>query len=177
MPRRLAWSHPDDPLLLPARVARGWISKPGASAVVPISLTLAFTAGTALVVASSLYERRGARIAVLGLNLVLAPEFVRQGALQMADVPVAFFLILGVALLARDDQPGAGTLALAGAALRLAAWPKNEALAVAVAVPACHTWLRLREAGVSILLPLLVFAVHVMPPHSVAWQPQRRGIG
>lgn len=126
----LLWSHPDYPLLLPASVARGWLLAGGPEMWVPSFISLLFPLAAALTVAASLFERRGAYSSVTGLALIAVPSYIEQGAGQMADLAVGFYGVLAFSLLARPREAGPAQ-ALAGAALGLAAWTKNEGLAVA----------------------------------------------
>jgi hypothetical protein len=130
----LAWSHPDYPLLLPAFIARTWTLLGRESAAVPIALGCFFTFGSVVLMASSIAILRGTRQCLLaGLALAATPVFFVQGAMQCADVPVAFFRLASLAALAvayRFDNrvDNRGFAALAGAAAALDGWAKNEGL-------------------------------------------------
>ena len=126
----LAWSHPDYPLLLPASVARGWGLLGRESVGVPIALAGFFTFGCGGLLTTSLAILRGARQGLLaGLALAATPFLYVQGAMQYADVPVAFFRLATLAALALADRFNSRGLAvLAGVAAALGGWAKNEGL-------------------------------------------------
>ena len=126
----LAWSHPDYPLLLPAFVARGWRLLGRESSMVPVALACFFTFGCAGLMASGVTILRGARQGFLaGLALAATPFLYVQGAMQCADVPVAFFILATLVSLALADRFNSrGFAAIAGMAAALAGWTKNEGL-------------------------------------------------
>jgi hypothetical protein len=126
----LDWSHPDYPLLLPAFVARGWALLGHESSAVPIALAGFFTFGCAGLMAASLGILRGAPQGLLaGLALGATPWLYAQGAMQCADVPVAFFRLATLAAMAMADRLNSrGWAALAGVAAALGGWAKNEGL-------------------------------------------------
>ena len=128
----LAWSALDHPLLLPLTVARSWFLLGGESATVPPLYAAMFTECTLGLAVSALWLREGRMPAMLiGLALVASPDFTKIGAYQIADMPFAFFFLAAVALLCLaetgSDAVSRPTL-LAGAALGLAAWTKNEGI-------------------------------------------------
>ena len=126
----LNWSHPDYPLLLPAFIARGWKLLGRESNAVPIALACFFACGSTGLMAASLAILRGARQGLLaGLALAATPFLYVQGAMQCADVPVAFFRLATLAALALADRFNSpGFAVLAGAAAALGGWTKNEGL-------------------------------------------------
>jgi hypothetical protein len=126
----IAWSHPDYPLLLPAFVARSWQLLGHENNAVPVSLACFFTFGCAGLLTSSLTILRGARQGVLaGLALAATPSLYAQGAMQAADVPLAFFILATLACFAIADRFNSREFAvLAGMAAALSGWTKNEGL-------------------------------------------------
>ena len=126
----LNWSHPDYPLLLPAFVARGWRLLGRESSGVPIALACFFTFGCAGLMAASLAILRGARQGLLaGLALAATPWLYAQGAMQCADIPVAFFRLATLAAMAMADRFNSRGLAIiAGMSAALGGWAKNEGL-------------------------------------------------
>jgi hypothetical protein len=70
---------------------------------------------------------------------------------QLADVPVGFFLLAALALLATADRPGPlsrqRALLLAGLTLGLGAWTKNEGVLYLLCVLLAHSVVTAREAG------------------------------
>jgi len=141
----LTWSHPDYPLLLPSAVARAWVLG-GSSVAMSIAISLVFLLIAVLTVVASLWASWGAAVASMGLALVAAPTFILLGAAQMADVPLAAYVLLAVTLLA-VREPRAAHLALAGAAMGFAAWTKNEGLVTAAVLPSCYVLVRGRRDG------------------------------
>lgn len=124
------WSHPDYPLLLPAFVARGWGLLGRESSAVPVVLAGFFTFGCAGLMVASMAILRGAPQGLLaGLALAATPWLYAQGAMQCADIPVAFFRLATLAAMAMADRfNSAGLAAAAGMAAALGGWTKNEGL-------------------------------------------------
>jgi hypothetical protein len=143
----LTWSHPDYPLLLPSAVARAWVLAGGTPVAMSVAISLAFTVTTVLTLVASLLASRGVAVASMGLALGAVPTFVLRGAAQMADVPLACYVLLAVTLLA-VRQPHGIHLAMSGAAMGFAAWTKNEGLVTASVLPTCYLLVRLRRDGV-----------------------------
>ena len=87
-------------------------------------------------------ERRWSLGLLAGMVLLGTVRLLRWGALQYADVPLAFFFLATVWLLSCHDErrtaraglASTGILALAGLMLGLAAWTKNEGLLFSAAV-------------------------------------------
>lgn len=137
---QIPWSHPDYPLLLPAAIAHFWTYLGHDSAAIPAAIALAFTFGTVGLLFSALVLLRGRIPALLaGLALCATPSFIEQGTSQYADVPLSFFFLAAIVMLALHDQtrsapetnsarPARGPLILAGLAASFAAWTKNEGL-------------------------------------------------
>jgi hypothetical protein len=126
--RDIAWSHPDYPLLLPWLIARGWTYAGRETVAVPIAYAALFSAGTVAVLVVSIARLRHTGAGLLaGAFLAAAPAFVTYGPVQCADVPLAFFLVTTVTLIAEAEraQRPSGWL-LAGLAAGLGAWTKNE---------------------------------------------------
>jgi hypothetical protein len=140
---QIPWSHPDYPLLLPAAIAHFWTYFGQDSTVIPAAIALAFTFSTVGLLCSALRLLRGripARLA--GLALCATPAFIEQGISQYADIPLSFFFLAAIAMLALHDrtrsapetQSPRGPLILAGIACSFAAWTKNEGLLFLVAL-------------------------------------------
>jgi hypothetical protein len=129
----LAEHHPDYPLLLPAMHAFGWKLSGSESILGPAAVALAFTLSVIGLLWSGLDLLRGRRIAYLGaLVLVAAPFFWKHGVAQYADIPLAFFLLGSLVLLALDRQERhPGLAVLAGLCAGFGAWTKNEGIALA----------------------------------------------
>ncbi|MGL6096751.1 MAG: hypothetical protein ACRC7O_13265 [Fimbriiglobus sp.] len=136
--------HTDYPLMVPATVARCWTyagaDRPGLGAVV----AFAFAVNTAGLVGAGLSVLRGPGVGVLGAAGVLAHGYYHEVAVsQLADIPMAFYVLAGAVVIAvRDADPGGSGpragLGLAGAMIGLAGWTKNEGLLVAAAMAVAY---------------------------------------
>ena len=126
----ISWSHPDYPLLLPGTIARSWTYWGRESPIVPSLVAMLFTLSTAGTVFSGLSILRGKTQALLGGAVLLGtPFFLTMGASQYADVPLSFFIVASLALIALDESAsfkGYGLRVLAGTCAGLAVWTKNE---------------------------------------------------
>ena len=128
----IPWSHPDYPLLLPSAIAHFWTCLGNDNPAVPAAVGLSFTFSTLGLLYSSLARVRGRNVAMLGLmTLAATPFFIELGSSQYADVPLSFFFLASIALLALYEQCAAynrarGLVVLAGLALGFGAWTKNE---------------------------------------------------
>ena len=131
--------HVDYPLLLPLAITRGWQFAGDATPWMPAGLAAGFTFATAGVCWGVLRRLRGATAAAAAAAVLLAsPAFLATGAMQYADVPLAFFLTATMSLLVlHATLPGTDRrlVVLAGAMLGFAAWTKNEGLLFAGVVP------------------------------------------
>jgi hypothetical protein len=128
---RLAWSHPDYPLMLPGIVALSWTLARAESTWPQVLVALLFTSGAAGLFIVTLGVLRGkAQAFVAGSLLLGTVAFVQIGAMQYADVPLSFFILATLALLCLQDRyPGvAGLSILAGITAGFSAWTKNEGL-------------------------------------------------
>jgi hypothetical protein len=134
----LAWSHPDYPLLLPAGIARLWAWLGDVRLCVPQAVAAAFTMGSAAMLFCGLQALATRRSALAGTAVLLCtPSFIAFGAMQMADVPLAFLYVATLTLyllLVRGRGP-AGLAVLTGAMLGMTAWTKNEGWSLVMALP------------------------------------------
>jgi hypothetical protein len=141
----------DYPLLLPLSIARGWHYLGGESPVVPATVALLFTFGTVGTLYAGLTVLRGrSQGALAGLLLLGTFMFVPMGYVQMADIPLGYFFLAALTLLAVQDAlaPGKGRLLLAaGLMTSFAAWTKNEGLLFAGAVVLARLLVAPRLAG------------------------------
>lgn len=126
----ISWSHPDYPLLLPGAIARSWTYWGRESPIVPSLAAILFTLSTVGIVFSGLSILRGRTQALLGGSVLLGtPFFLTMGASQYADVPLSFYIVASLALIALDESAslkGYGLRVLAGTCAGLAVWTKNE---------------------------------------------------
>ncbi len=135
----LGWSHPDYPLLLPLAIARGWFYLGEETPWVPSALALLFTLSTTGILVSSLSPIKSSSQGYLaGILLLGTPFFLIHGASQYADIPLAFYLLSGIALLSLSDRRPAnnyGASILAGLLIGFSAWTKNEGQVLAALIP------------------------------------------
>jgi len=179
-------THPDYPLLLPLAVVRVWSFLGEAAPSGPVVVAAIFTIATVALVCSSLAILRTTSQALLaGLLLLALPSFARHGTTQYADVPVGFFFVACLSLLCMTDRIGADErtpLVLAGLAIGLAAWTKNEGLLLVVTIAGARcaavissrgrmAWLREVPAFAVGLAPVLgivlTFKLLVAPPNDL----------
>src|SRR5262249_38077836 len=112
---------------------------------------LLFTFGTVGTLYAGLTVLRGrSQGALAGLLLLGTFMFVPMGYVQMADIPLGYFFLAALTLLAVQDAlaPGKGRLLLAaGLMTSFAAWTKNEGLLFAGAVVLARLLVAPRLAG------------------------------
>ncbi len=142
--------HADYPLLLPLSVARAWMLGGVETTAVPIMVAAIFAGGVLGVVGTSIARVHGrVQGLVAVVCLVASATFVTQTSAQIADVPMAFFLVAAVAaadLAIARGAAGAVVWAVAAASACLAAWTKNEGLVFAGAFGAiAAAWLLIRR--------------------------------
>jgi hypothetical protein len=127
-----AMPHPDYPLLIPVFIARLWVELGRDTVAVPMATAAAFGAATVIVAACSVGQRHGAARGWLTAAILLAsPAFLTAVVSQYADVPLAFYWL--AAFVACDQAIRSRRpiwWATAGATLALAAWTKNEGIAM-----------------------------------------------
>lgn len=129
--------HADYPLLVPLAAVRAWCGLGGTSPFVPAAIAALFTLGTTALLWAGVRAVGGSGL-VAAAAMLGCPYFTVIGASQLADVPLAFFALAAVVLLAlhtHTTSSGRSLLALAGLALGFAAWTKNEGALLLVVVP------------------------------------------
>ena len=134
---QIPWTHSDYPLLVPGIIAMCWTLARGESTAAQIAVGFLFAAGAAGTLISTLGILRGKSQAfVAGALLLGTLLFVQLGAMQYADVPLSFFILASLALLALQSRypNDARFSGLAGVAAGFAAWTKNEGLFFALAI-------------------------------------------
>jgi hypothetical protein len=181
----IGWSHPDYPPLLSAAVARGWRLLGRETNAVPIALAAFFTFALPVLTALSIGALRGVRQGILaGLVPAATPFLYIQGAMQCADVPVAFYRLASLAALALAERlDRRGFAAIAGLAAALGASTKNEgilwfaALVTAYLIMARGRMLSPFLAGaVPALAPLIWFKARIAPPSDIFGAGGRAGM-
>jgi hypothetical protein len=141
--------HGDYPLLVPSVTARFWryagMEVPETGAWLGIVLALCSIA----VLVLTLAELRGAVLGTLmALTLIGTPNYLDYATSQYADIPISFFFLGSVALIAiyfeRDNEPDRERmLALSGFLAGCAGWTKNEGIVFMMA------------ASIALLLPVI----------------------
>ena len=178
---QLGWSHPDYPLLVPASVARLW-SYAGQDApwMAALVSTMFGVATVGLLVAATMRLRAPVIALVGGLVLLGTPFFVTFASNEHADIPLGFFMLATLVLIAlggRASEAG-GWPALAGLTAGLAAWTKNEGLLFAVVIVVAWSLSQLgrgsRRAtgcllgGLAVaLVPVMYFKFALAPPNDL----------
>jgi hypothetical protein len=168
--------HADYPLLLASSIAAGWELVGGDSSAVPIIQSALFAVACVGLAAGSLALVKSiGQAAMAVLFLWGIPVFVNEGARQMADVPIAFYMLAtGVLLCLYVVRREAGLLVLAGFTAGLAAWTKNEgavfviaaAAAVLIALGPRPSWRLMLRFAAGLALPLatvLYFKLFMAP--------------
>jgi hypothetical protein len=176
-PRMDPLFHADYPLLLAMNIASGWQALGKDSAGVPMVQSGLFAIGCIGLIASSVGSVKSIGQAALATVVLWGiPVFVNEGARQMADVPLAFYVLAtGSLLFIYARQPHPGLLALSGLTAGLAAWTKNEgavlligaSLALLVVIWRRWAWKSLIAYGAGLAVPLAVllfFRVYIAPP-------------
>ncbi|QJW99282.1 hypothetical protein [Frigoriglobus tundricola] len=172
---------PDYPLLLPSVVARCWTYQGHESTLAPALVALTFGLACVATLVAGLALLRGPTQGFLaGLVLLGTSYYFETTAMQVCDVPVAFFYLASAVALCCADRCGASrTLpVLAGAMAGFAAWTKNDGQLFFVALLAvragqavatgtvrrfAHEFGGLLAGAAPALLALLVFKYGVAP--------------
>jgi hypothetical protein len=144
-------------------------------------LAAEFGIATLLITAGSLLRIRGYLAAAVGTSLLLVPGYGAWVTTQCADVAVGLYIVMAIALMSEpQDSP---RLALAGVALGLAAWTKNEGVVAMLVVTVSFVALRaartdLRDLAkpltsmacglVVVLIGLIAFKALIAPPSDFA---------
>jgi hypothetical protein len=155
--------HADYPLLLAMNIVAGWEMLGRDAAAVPMLQSAMFAVACIGLAASALAAVRSVGQAALGVMILWGvPVFVNEGARQMADMPMAFFILSTGALFylfAVQERPG--LLVLAGITTGLAAWTKNEGSVLVVGASAAVLFAFGRRLG---LRPLWAFVAGLAAP-------------
>lgn len=127
----LYWgTHPDYPLLIPLNVAWGWNMIGEETLRTPAVQSSIFVIGTFLLMFSAIKVTRTlGQASLASLTLLSTPIFISVGYGQIADVPLAFYILATCVLIylyLKLDQPK--LLLIAGFMAGMGAWTKNEGL-------------------------------------------------
>ncbi len=144
--------HPEYPPLLSSAVAAFWkLTGTAGEAAVPLILSLAFFWAAAALLVASVAVLRGTAVAVLGaLALATAAPLLEQSTWQYADIPLAYYFLatLGLlALAAAEAEAEKALLPLSGLFAGFAACTKNEGIPFLAVVPALWALLVWRKQG------------------------------
>ena len=122
--------HTDYPPLVALNVASGWQALGQETVRVPMVVGAAFWIASAGMMFAGLNAYKTLGQASLGLLLLFSiSDFTGAGAKQVADIPVAFFILAtGILIFLYSLKLQKGLLVLAGLSAGLAAWTKNEGL-------------------------------------------------
>ena len=132
----LRWSHVDYPLMTPSMIVFGWKILGNNSRFIPMILGAIYTFGTIGVTYATLLYLRNykiASIAVLILGFTLT--FIREGASQYADVPLAYYISCVFSLLlivTSRKNLDYKLFVLIGILLGFSTWTKNEGIVFVV---------------------------------------------
>lgn len=182
----LDWTQPDYPLLVPLSIVHGWVNIGSETLVIPVILAMLFTFSTVLLLLSSLVILRSETQGLLaGLILLGTTFFIRDGATQYADVPLGFFFLLTMVLLAFYDRTapkGHALLFFAGMTAGFSAWTKNEGLLFLISIIAARSLVIIQMKGwktfskemitfLTGLMPVLFvdiyFKIFIAPPNDI----------
>jgi hypothetical protein len=110
-------------------VARSWIYTGTETQDVPVGIAALFTFATVGLLTAALSALAGRDKAVLaGIVLLGTTSFIKLGAAQYADMPIAFFFLASIVLACMQDRLPMSGAVLLGISAALAAWTKNEGL-------------------------------------------------
>lgn len=134
----ITWSHTDYPLLLPGSVARLWAYAGEPTTAAPALLSLLFFLLVLGLVYGAAHQLAGRRAAALcALALLASPSYGGQSVWQVADIPLSFWLLGALCLMAIAEREQGASRALyrwAGLLAGAAALTKNEGLLFAAAI-------------------------------------------
>ena len=136
-------NHPGYPLLVSGFIARTWTLFGDFRSSTPAALSGIFTLSTVAALAASVWMLAGEALGWLAALVLLATEgFVSQASIQYADIPLSFYLLASVAVLAiaQARQWPPPLVLLAGLLAGMAAWTKNEGLPFLALIFAAALW-------------------------------------
>ena len=130
------YSHPDYPLMLSASTARLWSYTQSETRLAPIVLAALFASATVgMIVGALLALGRRAEAFCAGALVLVSLDFNLWSAGQMADVPLAAFVLASTILLSwiveHGPERSGGAVAILALSAGCAAWTKNEGVVFA----------------------------------------------
>jgi hypothetical protein len=128
--------HADYPLLLAMNTAWGWEVAGSETPHVPMLQSALFATACVGTIFTALASAKSLGQASLGLIILWGtPTLVNEGAREMADLPLTFFILATVILIYFFVlSKRLALISLAGLTAGLAAWTKNEGVLFALAV-------------------------------------------
>lgn len=157
--------HADYPLLLAMNISSGWDTLGNESARIPMIESAIFAIALLGISVSALASIKSIAQAALGLIILWGtPVMVSEGSRELADVPLAFFMLTTILLIYffiiyKKPQ----LMILAGLSAGLAAWTKNEGTLFVVGVIVALTTAFLLEKNFAIKNLLPNFKNNVLP--------------
>jgi hypothetical protein len=167
-----AFRHPDYPLMLSCSIARLWTYWPsdanGDRHHIPQGVAAIFTLASVGLLTGGVARLRGTNQGLLaGLALLGTDQYFLRGASQYSDVPLSFYYLATLLLLAlydADERKPPGLLFLAGLAAALTAWTKNEGIMFLSVVLFIRTSISLLRGGLrGMLRELSLLALGAAP--------------
>jgi hypothetical protein len=135
----VVFEHIDYPLLISCANARLWSYYGQECSWGPWLLGSLFTLAMVGLLTAGVWRLRSRSQGLLaGITLLGIVPALHCGAMQYADVPLAFYILASILLLALYDaseRPQNGLLVLSGLAAGLAAWTKNEGVLFLLVLP------------------------------------------
>jgi hypothetical protein len=132
-----------------------------------------FTFATAGVLTAGLSALAGREKALLaGIVLLGTASFIKLGAAEYADVPIAFFFLASIVQLCMLDRLPMSGAVLLGISAAFAAWTKNEGLLLFVVLLITLKWTRQPPSRVlmgafCVLTLLAIFKLSLAPPNDL----------
>ncbi len=172
--------HADYPLLLAMNTASGWDALGMETPRVPMIQSALFAIACLGLAVSALASIKSTSQAALGLIILWGtPALVDEGSRELADVPLAFYILAtGILIYLFVIHRKPALIALAGLTAGLAAWTKNEGslfviavgIALAVAFFKQKPFRILSLYGLGLAFPftiVLYFKLFLAPPSDV----------
>jgi hypothetical protein len=127
---KIAFSHPDYPLMIPSLVAFFWRSLGSITPFIPAIICYCILLAVPLVISIALYQQyRSVIAAILPLIILIPdPKFLFIACSQCADTPLALFILLSFIFYRKVGTTNASLLYFVGFIAASATWIKNEGI-------------------------------------------------